>query len=256
MRRLVSVFQRSVEAFFPKSKYIVSTGYLFLRVIVPYVTSPDGFGCYHRPIEQSGRRNLILVGKVLQNLANDALFGAKEAYMVGMNPFMGAALPLCQRYISDLGRALSAPEEVCSSDDRSTIEDQMRLHRMLLKVRGCSACFCAPHHHRAMSHLISLQNLSKLQRAQNLKVALDSMQPPPENVRLHHIVPFIWLRYLSFCFCLQSSLHIRTDDPCSQVKQVEKNARASIVFTHPPLRENEIAAVHFIFSWPHRKNSS
>lgn len=82
-------------------------------------------------------------------------------------------------------------------------------------------------------HPYSLQNLSKLQRAQNLKVALDSMQPPPENVRLHHIVPFIWLHYLSFCFCLQSSLHIRTDDPCSQVKQVEKNARARIVFTHP-----------------------
>jgi hypothetical protein len=198
VRRLVSVFQRSVEDFFPKSKYIVSTGYLFLRIIVPYITSPDGFGCYHRPIEQSGRRNLILVGKVLQNLANDALFGAKEAYMVGMNPFMGVALPLCQRYIADLGRASSAPEEVCSSDDRSTIEDQMRLHRILLKVRGCSACFCAP---SSPSHRISLQNLSKLQRAQNLKVALDSMQPPPENVRLRqcvvHLVALLIVLFLS-----------------------------------------------------------
>jgi hypothetical protein len=135
VRRLVSVFQRSVEDFFPKSKYIVSTGYLFLRIIVPYITSPDGFGCYHRPIEPSGRRNLILVGKVLQNLANDALFGAKEAYMVGMNAFMGVALPQCQRYIADLGCSASMSQQVPAADDRSTIEDQMRLHRMLLKVR-------------------------------------------------------------------------------------------------------------------------
>jgi neurofibromin 1 len=142
VRRLVSVFQRSVQDFFPKSNYIVSTGYLFLRVIVPYITSPDGFGCYHRPIDQSGRRNLILVAKVLQNLANDALFGAKEAYMVGMNAFMGLALPQCQKYINDLGRSPSVPVEVPAADDRSTIEDQMRLHRMLLKVFNATRALC------------------------------------------------------------------------------------------------------------------
>lgn len=134
VRRLVSVFQKSIEEFFPKSKYIVSTGYLFLRVIVPYITSPDGFGLYHRPIDPNGRRNLILVSKVLQNLANDALFGAKEAYMVSMNAFMGPALLQLQQYISDLGRVPSQPSSCDPFDDRSTIEDQMRLHRMLLKV--------------------------------------------------------------------------------------------------------------------------
>ena len=133
VRRLVSVFQRSVEEFFPQSKYIVSTGYWFLRIIVPYITSPDGFGLYHRPIDQSGRRNLILVGKVLQNLANDTLFGAKEAYMVGMNPFMGSALQQLQRYVSDLGQISSLPKELSSFDDRSTIEYQMRFHRILIK---------------------------------------------------------------------------------------------------------------------------
>ena len=134
VRRLVSVFQRSVEEFFPQSKYIVSTGYWFLRIIVPFITSPDGFGLYHRPIDQSGRRNLILVGKVLQNLANDTLFGAKEAYMVGMNPFMDSALQQLQRYVSDLGQISSLPKELSAVDDRSTIEDQMRFHRILIKV--------------------------------------------------------------------------------------------------------------------------
>jgi hypothetical protein len=143
VRRLVSIFQRSVEEFFPRSKYIVSTGYWFLRVVVPYITSPDGFGLYHRPIDQSGRRNLILVGKVLQNLANDALFGAKEAYMVGMNPFMGSALPQLQRYVSDLGHISSVPQNNSVVDDRSTIEDQMRLHRILLKVCFISLSFSA-----------------------------------------------------------------------------------------------------------------
>ena len=135
IRRLVSVFQRSVEVAFPNSKYIVSTGYLFLRVIVPFITSPDGFGLYHRPIEQSGRRNLLLVGKVMQNLANETSFGAKEVYMAVMNPFMGDALKRLQKYILDLGQMPSVPQKVPATDDRSTIEDQMRLHLMLLKVR-------------------------------------------------------------------------------------------------------------------------
>jgi len=139
IRRLVAVFQRSVEVSFPKSKYIVSTGYLFLRVIVPFITSPDGFGLYHRPIEQSGRRNLLLVGKVLQNLANETNFGAKEVYMVVMNPFMGSALKLLQKYIFDLGQISSTPQKSPIADDRSTIEDQMRLHHMLLKVHIYSA---------------------------------------------------------------------------------------------------------------------
>jgi hypothetical protein len=67
-------------------------------------------------------------------LANDALFGAKEAYMVSMNAFMGPALLQLQQYISDLGRVPSQPSSCDPFDDRSTIEDQMRLHRMLLKV--------------------------------------------------------------------------------------------------------------------------
>jgi neurofibromin 1 len=135
VRRLVSVFQNSVSEFFPKSQYIVSTGYLFLRVIVPCMTSPDGFGLYHRPIDQSGRRNLLLVGKVLQNLANETFFGAKEDYMVPMNSFMGGALKQLQDYIHNLGQVPEVPLESFPYEDRSTIEDQMRLHRMLLKVR-------------------------------------------------------------------------------------------------------------------------
>jgi len=39
-----------------------------------------------------------------------------------------------QRYVSDLGQISSLPKELSAVDDRSTIEDQMRFHRILIKV--------------------------------------------------------------------------------------------------------------------------
>jgi len=138
VRRLVSAYQAAVcrENKFPNSKYLVSTGYLFLRLIVPFVTQPDKYGMSLRPIDERDRRNLQLVGKVLQNLANQIRFGGKEGYMKVMNPFVDEALKQLQAYINDLGESGCGSMMAIHSPvhDDSTIEDLMRLHRSLLQV--------------------------------------------------------------------------------------------------------------------------
>ena len=40
----------------------------------------------------AARRNLVLITKLLQNLANNVSFGKKEAYMVPMNSFVFVTL--------------------------------------------------------------------------------------------------------------------------------------------------------------------
>ncbi len=137
IRRLVSAYQAAVcrGNKFPNSKYLVSTGYLFLRLIVPFITQPDKFGMTLRPIDDRDRRNLTLVAKVLQNLANQRRFGDKEGYMKAMNPFVDEALKQLQAYINTLGESgCGSMTSHSPAHDDSTIADLMVLHRSLLQV--------------------------------------------------------------------------------------------------------------------------
>jgi hypothetical protein len=86
-------------------------GFLFLRMVCPALMAPQIYGLLDSPPHpvrapfliyfikivlnffvkktvQVAQRQLILVCKVLQNLANDTLPGAKEAYMEQLNSFI------------------------------------------------------------------------------------------------------------------------------------------------------------------------
>jgi hypothetical protein len=135
VRRLVSAFQAAVGKKFPQSKCIVSA-YLFFKVINPFIANPDKFGVCQRPIEHRDRRNLSLLERVLQKLANGTTFRDNDCMKL-MNPFLeGAALNQMQDYMNELGHGGLAPDNSRAGDDfSSTIEDQMHLHRMLLQVK-------------------------------------------------------------------------------------------------------------------------
>lgn len=156
VRRLVSAFQAAVGKKFPQSKCIVSA-YLFFKVINPFIANPDKFGVCQRPIEHRDRRNLSLLERVLQKLANGTTFRDNDCMKL-MNPFLeGAALNQMQDYMNELGHGGLAPDNSRAGDDfSSTIEDQMHLHRMLLQKR------------QSMPHASAL--------------LLDDLQPPlPQN---------------------------------------------------------------------------
>jgi hypothetical protein len=158
VRRLVLTLQTAVEGKFPKSKYIVSTGYLFVGVIVPCILHPEKIGMCQRHIEERDRRNLMLVGKVLQNLANGNHISEKDGLMKTMSPFLQEhkMFELLKDYIHTLANEEvigPASEGPASLDECSTIQDQMRVHQMLLtKFQNTSHAFL-----------------------------LHDLQPPPEN---------------------------------------------------------------------------
>ena len=81
---------------FPETKQQVVTGFYFLRFICPALVSPERHGLLNSEEQQNNnnppyiltaqnRRSLVLISKVLQNLANDVEFGEKESYMTVMN---------------------------------------------------------------------------------------------------------------------------------------------------------------------------
>src|SRR3989338_4977492 len=50
--------------------------------------TPHYYGLLEKPPVSNSQRQLILLGKVIQNLANDTLPGVKEAYMERLNSFI------------------------------------------------------------------------------------------------------------------------------------------------------------------------
>lgn len=73
------------EERFPDSEDLAVAGFIFLRFLCPAISSPEGFKLYPVATPEA-RRTLLLVGKILQNLANGVQF--KEDYLAEMNRFL------------------------------------------------------------------------------------------------------------------------------------------------------------------------
>lgn len=64
-------------------------GFLFLRFFAPAITAPDAFNLATGDVlDAAKRRSLILLAKLIQNLANGVEFGTKEEHMIELNEFV------------------------------------------------------------------------------------------------------------------------------------------------------------------------
>jgi hypothetical protein len=117
------------------TQYRAIGGFYFLRLICPALMAPQVYGLLEEPPHpvptqlshnsrriqhrcfdrsptlrstlQMAQRQLILISKVIQNLANDTLPGAKEEYMEKLNAFITSNKPTLERFYS---RIMDNPE--------------------------------------------------------------------------------------------------------------------------------------------------
>lgn len=101
LRKMCWVLQQAVVKKFKEAKRKVVGGFYFLRLICPAVVSPDGFGVVES-IDDTSRRALILISKILQTLSNGVMFGVKEPYMTPMNTFITDNLENCHFILDKL----------------------------------------------------------------------------------------------------------------------------------------------------------
>ncbi|KAL0576959.1 Ras GTPase activating protein ira2 [Marasmius crinis-equi] len=91
-----TVYQR-----WPEAKFAALGAFVFLRFISPAVVAPEIIDL--ESPSDSLRRGLMLIAKIIQNLANNIFFG-KEAHMIGLNDFLRGHITHVTRYLSELNR--------------------------------------------------------------------------------------------------------------------------------------------------------
>lgn len=75
---------------------------MFLRFISPTIVSPESIDIeLPKENESTMRKGLMVVAKVIQNLANNMFFG-KQVIMSPLNDFLKANIVIVTRFLSDL----------------------------------------------------------------------------------------------------------------------------------------------------------
>ncbi|KAG5931494.1 hypothetical protein E4U60_006050, partial [Claviceps pazoutovae] len=87
-RRICNIISEAVLPRFPNAKYTAVGAFVFLRFFCPAIVAPETDHLVSASPTKEMRRGLLLIAKIIQNLANNVLFGTKEPYMFPLNPFL------------------------------------------------------------------------------------------------------------------------------------------------------------------------
>ena len=103
-REICSFILASVRERYPEAKYTAVGSFIFLRFFCPAIVSPDTEGLIKNTasISREMRRGFLIATKVIQNLANNVLFGAKETYMIVLNDFLTSNIYKVASFLRDI----------------------------------------------------------------------------------------------------------------------------------------------------------
>lgn len=94
-----------VDDRFPNSRHSAVGSFIFLRFFCPAIVSPESIDLDVNPDTRETRRALLLITKVIQNLANNVVF--KEPHMKVLNSFLSDNIKQVTKFLSDI--AVSEP---------------------------------------------------------------------------------------------------------------------------------------------------
>ncbi|TQV91339.1 ras GTPase activator [Cordyceps javanica] len=129
-RKICSIIHDAVMPRFPDAKYTAVGAFIFLRFFCPAIVAPEAEGLVDAPPPKELRRGLLLIAKVIQNLANNVLFGTKEPYMFPLNRFLVVNISVVTGFL----RTISVPPaslEVSVTKETTDFGSCVSFHRFL-----------------------------------------------------------------------------------------------------------------------------
>ncbi|KAJ6532260.1 hypothetical protein DFH09DRAFT_1370329 [Mycena vulgaris] len=144
-REICAHISRVVSRVWPEAKFSAMGAFIFLRFISPAIVAPETIDI-ELPKDLSKeehmviRRGLMVIAKIIQNLANNLFFG-KEKHMVPLNTFLQANIASVTRFLSELNKyqAPTSEEETdewlgTTSDDTDIIVLHRYFHKHADKI--------------------------------------------------------------------------------------------------------------------------
>lgn len=103
---------------------------IFLRFINPAIVSPQELGIVEKQVPSAVKRGLMLMSKILQNIANHVEF-SKEQHMLCFNDFLRAHVEAGRRFFIQIASDCETVEQ--NPHNMSFISDSnvLALHRLL-----------------------------------------------------------------------------------------------------------------------------
>ncbi|KAJ1654692.1 Ras GTPase activating protein ira2 [Dispira simplex] len=136
-REFCSFLKVAVNSRFPGAHNTAVGGFIFLRFFCPAIVAPDSHHLVPSIQSKEIRRGLILATKVIQNLANDVLFGTKESFMTPLNDFLMTNKHKVTTYFVELAKPGSGGDggstQVVGRKNHVDPNDIVRLHRFVLE---------------------------------------------------------------------------------------------------------------------------
>lgn len=133
-REICHFILTSVRERFPEAKYTAVGSFIFLRFFCPAIVSPDTEGLVKNTasISREMRRGFLIATKVIQNLANNVLFGAKETYMIVLNDFLTGNIYKVASFLREISKIPNDPPVDDSVEVyQMTDKNYAMLHRVL-----------------------------------------------------------------------------------------------------------------------------
>jgi len=103
-------------------------GLFFLRFVCPAITAPHVYGLLEKPPNTITQRQLVLISKVIQNIANMQPPGKKEEYMTALNDFIVQSIPKIIKFYDNLRMAVNVPQPGETDEQVTDVPNEVRLN--------------------------------------------------------------------------------------------------------------------------------
>ncbi|EGC35023.1 hypothetical protein DICPUDRAFT_79261 [Dictyostelium purpureum] len=135
LREISYYLQKEVVKKFPDNKYSSVGGFIFLRFLCPAILAPHTSGLVEEQPGPEATRALVLIGKVLQNLANGIEFGQKESFMIPVNRFIIGNVNRLNAYFDQLTDvSLNKSDNYVTGNSKEEVQRDIRnIHLLIVK---------------------------------------------------------------------------------------------------------------------------
>lgn len=195
-RAICHYIWEAVNEKFPGSTHSAVGSFFFLRFFCPCIVAPESIDIDLPPEKPEVRRALILVTKVIQNLANNVVF--REPHMQVLNSFLSENIRTVTKFLSDIACKaksweLSAAVKLSQEQAEWTADvdgDEVIIHRFIFRHQDKieSSLAAMPFHFRGSSSIVlprtARPDLEPKEALRSLKVLMKATGPPADSPRL------------------------------------------------------------------------